>query len=293
MPEVFDSAGEDEDVVTGDFGSLIRRGPVNVPVDAPEGGGIWTWTITYKKLRGRGASATEKQVGADGLWEFTLDHGANGVQRKGALFQAKMVGAGGDKLFAQAVVMSTWREAAFVIEYTPDTVFAIHIDDVVAARGKAVRDSARVPFDEFLVDQFIACKVGDPDLLYDRRSRRLFWRDADDRIVVADFSVKHKFDVSVKPPWYFDPSLPRPDKELKPNEIHDHRMKAEPHEILRADISATKTELNKARRHIAQLYHPDRAGGFDDQIRAAMNRRMAEVNAAFDEAAGKNVRRRR
>ena len=293
MPEVFESAGEDEDVVTGDFGSLIRRGPVKVSVEAPEGGGIWTWRITYKKLRGRGPSATEKHVGADGIWEFTLDHGANGPQRKAALFQAKMTGEAGEKLFTQAVIMSTWREAAFVVEYTPETVFAIHVDDVVAARGKAVGDTARIPFDEFIVEQFISCKIGDRDLLYDRASRRLFWRDSSDAVVVVNFSAKHKFDVNVKPPWYFDPTLPQPDKELKPDEIYEHRMMVQPHEILRVDASATKTELTKARRHIAQLYHPDKVGGLDDQIRAAMNRRMSEVNAAFDEMTGKNARRGR
>jgi hypothetical protein len=293
MPEVFESAGEDEDVVTGDFGGLIRRGPVRVTVDSKEGGGVWKWAITYKKIRGRGAGATEKYVGADGVWEFVLDHGGREAQRKSALFQAKMAGDGGPKLFAQSIALSTWREAAFVIEYAPDSVFGLYLDDVVAARGKALAMTARIPFVDFLLDHFIACKVGDRDLYYDRNTRRLFWRDANNDLVVARFRSKHAFKVTVTPPWHFDVASPRPDREVLPSEIHNHRMQARPHDILGVPSTATKAELTRARKHLAQLYHPDTAGSLNDQIRAAMNRRMAETNAAYDKATGKNSRRGR
>jgi hypothetical protein len=292
MPEVFDSAEEDEDVVTGDFGALIRRGPVDVLVDTPEAGGTWSWSITYRKLRGRGPGATEKLTGADGIWEFTLDHGANGPQRKAALFQAKMAGEAGARLFAQTIQLSTWREAAFVIEYLPRNVFAVLVDDVVASRGKAISVHAKIPFDDFLINHFIGCKVGDPDVFYDRKNRSLFWRNYAGEIVVAHFAIRHKFDLNVKPPWYSNPHLPRPNLELKPHEIHLHRMSASPREILGVSMSAAGAELKKARHHIAKLYHPDKAMSLDEQLKAAMNRRMAEANEAFDELVGKNRRRR-
>jgi len=54
MTEVFDSAGEDEDTVTGHFGALLQRGPVKVLVEESETKGTWKWSIRYSKFRGRG-----------------------------------------------------------------------------------------------------------------------------------------------------------------------------------------------------------------------------------------------
>ena len=204
-----------------------------------------------------------------------------------------MEGEGGQDLFRQAVVMSTWREAAFVVEYSPEGVAAVGLDDVIAARGKSLGQAARRPFDEFIVDQFIGCKIGDRDLLYDSRRKRLYWRNVGKELVIAPFAVKHSFRINVKPPWYTDATLPQPDRELKLDEIHLNRMLATPSEILGVGAAPTKDELKKARRQLAQLYHPDKAGTMDEQIRAALTRRMAEANAAYDEATGKDRRHKK
>src|SRR4051812_40498839 len=85
----YESAAEDEDVMTGHLGGLLRIGPQRVHVTQAEVDGDWSWSIEYHKFRGRGDKATESFVGADGILELQVRR-PNGVHRKAALFQSKL-----------------------------------------------------------------------------------------------------------------------------------------------------------------------------------------------------------
>jgi hypothetical protein len=105
----YGSAAEDEDALTGQLGFALRTSR-----RVADG---WTWPIDYAKLRGRGPDAAEKALGADGILEMHV-HTAEGVQRKAALFQAKKAWKSDGKLLEQALLLSNWREAAFVLNFT-------------------------------------------------------------------------------------------------------------------------------------------------------------------------------
>src|SRR5436190_19048543 len=117
----FDSAAEDEDTLTGDLCGALRtpRRRVFVAQSVAEIPGEWTWSINYYKFRGRGAGAPENKVGADGIFELTVDYGAHS-ETKSLLFQAKVEGKQPGLLLEQALKLSTWREAAFILVHSPD-----------------------------------------------------------------------------------------------------------------------------------------------------------------------------
>lgn len=54
----FESVFEDEDVVTGYLFGQMKIGPQSVVIDNQEIGGIWKWSIDFKKFGGRGKGAT-------------------------------------------------------------------------------------------------------------------------------------------------------------------------------------------------------------------------------------------
>ena len=274
----FESAAEDEDTMTGHLGAHIKHPPERVLVD----GTTWSWSITYRKLRGRGPAAAEKLTGADGIFDLVVDRGGSQSVRKSALFQAKMFGEGGRHLLEQAVKLSTWREAAFIMDYSPERFTALTISAVLAAQGRSIPITQRTDLATFIVDEFISCNIGDRDLTYDGSSKRLYWRDIDAKYVTVPFVVRHRLKVDVKSPWYRSKTTPHVDRILKPEEIHAHRMWATPEDILGVPPDATTRQLNAAKRQAALQLHPDRFSTFDEQIREAANKRMAEANAAYD-----------
>ena len=69
----YSSAEEDEDTLTGDLGGNLRIRTQTVSVDQDQIRGEWKWGITYYKFRGRGRNATESMLGADGIFELTVE----------------------------------------------------------------------------------------------------------------------------------------------------------------------------------------------------------------------------
>ncbi len=69
----FDSSAEDEDVMTGHLGANLTTYARQVFVSDVELPGNWTWSLRYRKFRGRGLGATEKKLGADGIFELIVD----------------------------------------------------------------------------------------------------------------------------------------------------------------------------------------------------------------------------
>lgn len=280
----FAAAHEDEDTVTGDLGACLRSGIRTVRVlRGQEVPGDWRWSVTYYKFRGRGRGAAEARLGADGVFELELTVGRT-RRRKSLLFQAKMDGQGGRDLFSQAVKLTTWREAAFVLIYSDKGYEAASIDEVIQRRGQ-LRSSTRTALVNFLGTDFLDCHVGDDEVRYDGRRKRLAWRTLNDETVEVQFEAKHRIRVRVEPPMSDDE--PRVDRTISPEHIHEHRMKATDQELLSlADSQATPTAIRKARKQRALAYHLDRVNELDELGKAILNRRMQEVNAAADRIGG-------
>jgi hypothetical protein len=88
------------------------------------------------KLRGRGANAPEKELGADGIFQIeVLDLDGQYIVRKGLLSQSKIGWTGRDgRLFEQARNLLRQSESAIVIDYSPHGYRAIPARDVIIAR---------------------------------------------------------------------------------------------------------------------------------------------------------------
>lgn len=117
--EGYSSACEDEDTLTGHLGALLKieNQEVFVEDNLP---GAWKWSINYYKFRGRGSKATESFLGADGIFELLVNGSKdNQSSKKSLLFQAKNNWKNDKLLYKQCIKLSNWREAAFVVNYTP------------------------------------------------------------------------------------------------------------------------------------------------------------------------------
>lgn len=205
--EAYENASEEEDTLTGQLGFSLncKVKKVNVKADRQKEQlpGIWKWSLKYTKFRGRGPKATENIVGADGIFEFGVKYG-KGIQKKSLLFQAKNDLNTDKQLFYQSLKLSTWREAAFVINFTPNEIEAFHIDDVVRSQGARGNISEKFSLYNFLSEIFIECLIGDLDLEYDARAHRLIWISHNGEKVNTKFSVKNRFSLEVVPPEYND-----------------------------------------------------------------------------------------
>ncbi len=190
------SASEDEDTLTGHLGALLSVASQRVVEVSGDFAGVWTWSLDYYKFRGRGAGATERILGADGVFEVRLVIGGR-LTQKSLLFQAKNNWSSDPSLLSQCIKLSTWREAAFVLNYTPDGFLAYSIDEVIRTRGVKRRQPSATPFAEYLGGQFLDCLVGNTNLHYDPRKRKLIWRTMNNEVVATRFSLGHRFAVKV------------------------------------------------------------------------------------------------
>lgn len=278
--ESFASAAEDEDTMTGHLGAKLEARHRTVLVTQDELAGEWKWSLTYYKFRGRGPRPTEFYVGADGLFELKLSIGAR-TETKSVLFQAKMDGQGGVNLLEQCVKLSTWREAAFVANYSERGYSAVSLDDVIAHRGAGVSFTNAKPLHEYLGHDFLDCLVGDDELRYEPGSHRLIWRAENGEIVATRFNVKHRFRLQIQAPRD-DGAIAGVDKDISAAELSKYRMAATAEEILGLTASPTASSLRDARRRLAVAFHPDQFLNLDQLLQGLMTRRMQEVNAAYD-----------
>lgn len=274
----FWSANEDEDTITGHLGASLKTGLHTVNVTQDEVSGPWKWSLDYSKFRGRGASATESYLGADGIFELNVIWSQR-TEKKSLLFQSKTEWSDSPELVRQSMLLSTWREAAIAIDYRPDVFEAFSIDSVLASHGKRSNANNGITLQKALTDYFLVCKIGNTDLRYDTRARRLYWRDKNGLLVGVQFSVPHRIRLKVKAPTHEHTV----DKEIAPNEIHQHRMDVTPEEILMPVLSHEEKKTNEMKRSLAMIYHPDRHSAHDQLFKDIANRRMQEVNAAAKE----------
>lgn len=276
------SGNEDEDTLTGDMGACLRIGTQRVKVENVEIGGNWTWSLTYHKLRGRGRRASESFVGADGLFELSIKWNEQNEQKKSILFQAKNAWIGSDKsLLQQSIKLSTWREAAFVLNYTPTDYEAFSIDEVLRTRASRSQIEDTVSLGSLLSRDFLDCLIGDTDLRYDAKSRKLIWRAANGEMVETKFSIPHRFSVTVKPPKRFTRQKSRY-REIPNTEVSNFRMQANDENILSLKMDHTEKDLSRAKKRLAQVYHPDNYSKLDPLFQDIMNKRMQDINNSHD-----------
>lgn len=263
----YDSAAEDEDTFTGQLGGLLGAGERKVEVD----GQPWYWSIDYTKFRGRGKDATETQIGADGIFQIRV----RGVQvegQKSVLFQSKMGKPTGKQPKEQALMMSNWREASVFLSYEREGIGVFSLDQVMAG-DFAVGET----FSDFFLNRYLQCYVGDSDLTYDARKRILHWRDERGDSVAVKFRIPQRLRVNIRSPLTASEPLGLIDS----SQIHEHRMDSSPEERLGLTEDFDSADLKRAKKSIARLYHPDRARDLLAELKAIMNRRMAETNDAY------------
>jgi hypothetical protein len=281
----FWSANEDEDTMTGHLGALLRLRDQRVSVkQQQEISGDWTWSVDYYKFRGRGPEASENYLGADGLFELRLIRGGS-IDTKSLLFQSKLDWGSDQSLLLQCIKLSTWREAAFVLNYKPDEFQAFRVDEVIRSRGKYSEKLAHFSLEEFLGRLFLDCQVGDNDLSYDPRLRKLVWRTSTNEKVSVRFSIPRRLRINVEAP----PSDPV--REVSIDEVHSHRIDASPEDILSLEEGYTDRDLRRSRTRLALTYHPDKYAEFGEMFRRIVERRMQEANNAYDVITHRTVRR--
>lgn len=273
----YHSSSEEEDSLTGDLGATLRIRDKRVTVQNQEVGkeGTWMWSMDYIKFRGRGQNATESILGADGVFELTLN--AGGFQeRKTILFQTKKDWDYDQNVMLQALKLSNWREASFILNFTENIYETFDIDSAISARGKKPTTPGKT-LEDFLGIDFLDCYVGDVDLRYDSKSRILSWRTIDNEFVATKFSIPQKFSLNIKAP-----GSKSTNKIISNSEVFKHRMDAKPEEILSIEHGFTEAQLKDARRKKARIFHLDAAGSKGILIDEINTLRMQEINQAFD-----------
>ena len=164
----------EEDALTGALGHALTE-PVAVLLQTNDG--FFQWRMTSHKLRGRGAGAPEKRIGADGIFQLEVrDEAGAFLVRKGLLFQSKVDWRGTDRrLLDQTVNLVQHSSSSIVIDYTAQGYRAVAAIDVITAGG----DRRLVPRDrdkrlsEVLGDEFAGCTRGDRGLHWDELREQL------------------------------------------------------------------------------------------------------------------------
>lgn len=279
----YDSASEEEDALTGDLGASLRIKNQKVIVDSNQEKrpGIWTWSINYHKFRGRGPGATENLLGADGIFVLSVKNG-DYVEKKTLMFQSKMNWKDDPNLIEQVIKLTTWREAAFILNFTKTEFEAINLDSVISSKGKRINLTQYKPLDKFLGNDFLNCFIGDVDLKYNGNSRKLIWRTLKNEIVATKFSIPHRISIEIEAPSITYGNDMLYDKEITHSEIHKNRMDASEEDILSVEDGATLKVVKQARAEKAQIYHSDKNHFNDDLLNELMTMRMQEINLAYE-----------
>jgi hypothetical protein len=284
------SAFADEDTLTGQVLFAMKTGSHKVEVTQVEASGTWTWSIDYHKFRGDGPGAPETTLGADGIFIVTVDYGGQSSS-KAALFQAKIEGRAEKDLISQCLRLSTWREAAFIVNYSPERFEAISLDEVLRVARSGQGRLTGKDLAGYLVEDFFPCQVGDTELSFDARRQVLRWRAMNDELVSTRFRIGKRVTFGIKAPRWRHQS--REGAKLIPNgQVHEYRMQATPQEILALQPGSSNSMVSKRRRELAASYHTDGAIDLGELEFLLLKRRIQEINNAADEITGKNRRPR-
>lgn len=164
--EGWEGGSDDEDTLTGELGATFRTAwSASIRIN----GDMWSWRMSYKKFRGHGPGAFEKESGADGIMQVEVTLGSK-VQFKGLLFQAKKIGQLDGNLESQVKRMEEIASrGSAVFEYGPDSYRAISGHDYLAeaSSGRPRTAPQLRPLGEFLAGDFLSCNYGLRGMHYD------------------------------------------------------------------------------------------------------------------------------
>jgi len=195
----WNAGADEEDTLTGDFGGSLRTGGWT---ESPENGTLWRWRVTYKKFRGRGKDAIEKDTGADGIFQIDVYRaGETLIVSKGVLFQAKKYqGSSRSELIKQVRDMErTAPGGSAIFEFGPDGYRGASGRDILGARES---DPDRIPHPEerlgnYLAYRFMPCKSGLRGMYYDAVREILVVPLEDGQVKVVKVSLRHRLSVEV------------------------------------------------------------------------------------------------
>jgi hypothetical protein len=216
-----------------------------------------------------------------------------GALQKTALFQAKNTLKRDPNLIKQCAKMSTWREASFVISYSANGYKAYSLDDILLAQGSIAKVNNGTPLAPWIIDTFIGCRIGHPDLYYNKAERRLYWlreklSDGEPewkRRVWVDFSPKHLIHIDVTPPnWQWSSAV-----EITPNKIPLSRLTFTSSDLFGIEAPFTLTQLKKRRAELFHAYHSDKSHNVSNDIQSLLDARTREIIQAYSELSQKVV----
>lgn len=141
---------------------------------------------------------------------------------------------------------------------------------------------------QLLNDHFLNCQIGDTELKYNAKSRKLFWISNDDRIVATRFSIGNRVTIKIDSPSRKDNRYDDiNDNEIPNNKIHNFRMKADPEEILSLKSEYNEKDINAAFKKVSLSYHTDIHNNLDELNKQILTRRQQEINNAKEHVKAK------
>ncbi|WP_316233796.1 hypothetical protein [Bradyrhizobium sp. SZCCHNPS2010] len=157
----------DEDALTGSLGSNMSMAH---PMTYSDGRRQFEYQVSYRKIRGRGAGAPERHLGADGIFQIEVKD-ETGAKRKGLPFQSKKGWRGKDSnLLGQTINMIETAGGGIVIDYRPGRYTACLAHDVVQHQGnRRLVDAAgkAQSLGQLLGNDFLDCTIGQLGLYFD------------------------------------------------------------------------------------------------------------------------------
>ncbi len=186
----WESGSDEEDTLTGHLGATLETDWSTISTN----GAVWLWRITFKKFRGRGHAAFERQSGADGILQLEMTRGAR-TEFKGLLFQEKNNGHIHGRLREQVELMEGVAErGSAVFEYGPEEYRAASGHDYLSDAEQRRIPLPLRPLGEFLVTDFLGCNYGVRGMYFDAVRRILHLPDStairtslDKRILIEVF----------------------------------------------------------------------------------------------------------
>lgn len=259
----FLSTSSTEDSLTIKLGELLNtRKMISVNVPGGEQPGKWKWKITYNKFSDKGKNSEESYIGADGIIEIMV--GRYELTKKSALFQCKKIGNHYNNTLDQAAKLSNWREASFFILFSQEKSSILSIDAVIKEK-KIPKNGGEIGVDDFLIEHFLACKIGDGDIKYYADKKRLSWRSQDGSYVNACFGIRHRLRLEVLPPPHYYRAEPF-GTELSLERIHDFRLDSAYEDLSEVQLKS-----------LLKIYHPDTLVKVNDQTKRIYEIRTREI----------------
>jgi len=195
----WEAGSDEEDTLTGHVGAVLQTEwspPLRVD------NAVCQWRIRYKKFRGRGPHAFEKESGADGIVQIEVATPAGPLVHKGVLFQAKKGDARRDRKLSDQLgrmeVLAEGGSAVFV--YRENGYRAIRGRDLLEhmPSGAVARrdDDGSQRFGTYLADTFLPCDSGVRGMYFDA-VRRILFVPSESGVVAIPLDIGHRIGIDV------------------------------------------------------------------------------------------------